>query len=123
MIADYRPPEFVVKAEKNLVFDDGFGNGFSFPCTPNGEPILTDCNRRNYEFALAHPERFERHKVVVESKWSYKENATGTCRCGKRIELFDEYMGACQCPNCGQWYNLFGQELNPPEQWEEDYDY
>ena len=27
-------------------------------------------------------------------------------------------MGAFECA-CGQWYNMFGQELNPPEDWEE----
>jgi hypothetical protein len=30
-------------------------------------------------------------------------------------------MGANECPHCGQWYNVFGQELLPPDQWEEDY--
>jgi hypothetical protein len=28
-------------------------------------------------------------------------------------------MGACQCENCGQWYNIFGQELIDPEYWED----
>lgn len=125
MIADYKPSEWVEKTEKELVFDDGYGNGFCFPCTLEGEPMLTDCNRPNYEFALSHPEKFERYNKVIERKWRYKENAKGTCGCGEKIELYDEYMGACQCPKCGQWYNLFGQRLNPPEQWEEpiDYDY
>lgn len=49
----------------------------------------------------------------------YKPPAYGTCHCGGTVELTDEYMGACECPNCGQWYNLFGQELLPPDMWEE----
>jgi hypothetical protein len=46
-------------------------------------------------------------------------------QCGKEFKLQDHYCGACECPNCGEWYNLCGQHLNPPEQWEEpiDYDY
>lgn len=30
-------------------------------------------------------------------------------------------MGACQCPKCGKWYNIFGQALLDPEFWEDDY--
>ena len=37
------------------------------------------------------------------------------------VYLYDRYRAACQCPKCGRWYNLFGQELLPPEMWEEDY--
>ena len=51
----------------------------------------------------------------------YREPAHGICRCGEEVTLIDEYMGSCQCENCGQWYNLFGQELLPPNQWEEDW--
>ena len=36
------------------------------------------------------------------------------------VELWDQYYGACQCPECGKWYNLFGQSLLPPDCWEED---
>lgn len=43
--------------------------------------------------------------------------ATGVCKCGNRITLQNEYMGACECPYCGRWYNLFGQELNHPDTW------
>lgn len=123
MIADYKPSEWQESISHSLVFDDGCGNGFWFPCSPEGKPFLTDCNRQNYEFAVAHPEKFARYKKVVEERHSFKANATGTCGCGEKIELYDEYMGACQCPKCGQWYNLFGQSLNPPEDWEEPVDY
>lgn len=118
---NYRPSRWVEKTEKELVFDDEYGNGFCFPCADDGEPILNECSRKNYEFALAHREKFVRYNEVVEEKWRYKENAKGTCQCGNEIELYDEYMGACECPHCGQWYNLFGQRLNPPEYWEENY--
>lgn len=35
-------------------------------------------------------------------------------------ELVNQYQGACPCPKCGQWYNLFGQELINPQYWEEE---
>lgn len=43
--------------------------------------------------------------------------AIGECKCGAEVPLMDQYMGACECPGCGQWYNLSGQELLPPEEW------
>ena len=51
------------------------------------------------------------------------ENAKALCSCGEIIELYDGYMGSCECPNCGQWYNMFGQTLIKPQYWEEDEDY
>lgn len=55
MIADYKPSEWQESVSHSLVFDDGHGNGFWFPCSPKGEPILTDSNRPNYEYAVANP--------------------------------------------------------------------
>ena len=41
----------------------------------------------------------------------------GLCKCGQEVLLMDTYMGATDCPNCGQWYNVFGQELKDPDEW------
>ncbi len=51
---------------------------------------------------------------------TYTAPAVGKCKCGEEFELIDEYMGACQCPKCNQWHNLFGQELLPPDRWEKN---
>ena len=40
----------------------------------------------------------------------------------EKIEMYNAYMGACECPCCGQWYNLFGQSLIDPKYWYEDED-
>ena len=63
-------------------------------------------------------------EVIKEYTPSRKENgfripASGICNCGNRIDLTDDYYAACQCPICGQWWNLSGQELRPPHEWEE----
>lgn len=121
MIANYIPAKWKEDIYFNLVFDDGYHNGFCFPCNEEGEPMLNPASKVNYEFCLAHPEKFVRFNKVIKEKNRYKENARGTCGCGEVIVLHDEYMGACSCPNCGQWYNLFGQTLNPPEMWEGTY--
>lgn len=119
MIKDYKPAEWKSYDFYELVFDDGKCNGFAFSCDENGNFELTDEQRENYEFAMSHPEKFKRFNQVVKFTNRYKENASGICGCGKRIELYDEYLGACECPHCGQWYNLFGQRLRHPDEWED----
>jgi hypothetical protein len=93
--------------------------GFTFPCDKDGNPMLDECNTKSYLYATQeHPERYGK-PFIEKRSWAYWEPAVGRCRCGEHVTLQNEYMGACQCPKCGQWYNLFGQELLPPEQWEE----
>lgn len=97
------------------------GSGYTFPCDENGivkEEELNPYALENYQFCLNNKEDFEwfgvqRHKI------NYTEPAIGKCHCGEEFELISQYMGACECPNCGQWYNVFGQELLPPDQWNE----
>lgn len=122
MIANYVPRERKVITRYTLVFDDGTNNGFSFPCDEHGKPIdLTPAAQANLSRCLEHPEHFARFNQVIAQKQYFTEPARGTCACGKEIELFDQYLGACECPHCGRWYNLFGQNLLPPNQWEEDF--
>lgn len=103
-------------------FDRNDGGGFTFPCDENGEVKLNECNKESYEFCLKHRKDFA-WAGMVEHTNTYWESAIGQCSCGEEILIEPQYMGAFQCPKCGQWYNLFGQELLPPDQWEEDYDY
>jgi hypothetical protein len=56
--------------------------------------------------------------VKVEKRY-FTANAVGKCHCGQQFELVrDYYYGAIDCPKCGQWYNMAGQELLPPDEWE-----
>ena len=100
------------------------GSGFSFPCDKEGNLKIDDefyeCWKKNYDFCVSSPEKFI-DRGTVEDSWTYMENAKALCSCGETIELYDGYMGACDCPNCGQWYNLSGQALRNPRYWEEDY--
>lgn len=124
MIKDFKQGEWVTQYWYELTYDDGAFNGYGFPCDENGNPApdMNPAALKNLEWCREHPEKFVRFGEVVKHKHSYRENPSGTCRCGERIELWNEYYGACQCPKCGKWYNLFGQELNPPKDWEEDDD-
>lgn len=97
------------------------GNGYSFPCLPGGFPDINDENCeywiKHFEYCINHPEEYIDEGVVV-AEWNYEEPAIGLCSCGNEVELTDEYLGACQCNKCGQWYNIFGQKLIDPEFWE-----
>ena len=121
MIKDYRPSEVEEIIECELVFYTEYGCGLGFPCDENGNidrSTLMEPAIKNLDYALAHPENYPYAWNKVEKKTRrYRNPANGICNCGERIDLFNEYMGACECPCCGQWWNLFGQELNNPETW------
>lgn len=120
MIKNLVPSERKLIVEHELVFDDGENNGFGFPCNESGSVInLPPEAVANLAWCMEHPEKFTRwNKVVTHKRW-YREPAHGTCICGREVTLWDEYYGACSC-ECGRWYNLYGQELLPPDQWERD---
>lgn len=122
MLKDYKPahPDVVVSYTRE--FTDEHGNGFSFYCNAQGEidvAAMPEMPRKSYEECMAHPERFAHYNAFMRREDPVMEPASGTCSCGERIELYNQYMGACQCPVCGSWYNLFGQSLLPPGSCEE----
>lgn len=96
--------------------DDGCG--FGFPCEKDGT-LIHDENYdiwiENYKSCVAHPEKFQADGVRKIS-WRDTEPAHALCSCGEEILL----QGDTVCPNCGQWYNGFGQALRDPDEWEED---
>ena len=114
-ITEYRI-EFM--AEKNC--------GLSFECDENGN-IDFKCPeaKENYEYAMSHPEEYPYcFNKLIKSTRTYMNPAHGKCSCGTEVYLENQYRGACECPTCGRWYNLFGQQLIDPEGWEDDeYDY
>lgn len=119
MLKNYVERKHVEVVEFTVEFTDELGNGFSFPCNEFGELLpLNEYAQKNYDNAMQHPECFSVFNELNRRTRHHWEPATGTCRCGEHIELYDQYMGACECPNCGQWYNMYGQELLPPQQWE-----
>lgn len=123
MIKNYVSAEHKTAVSYDLSFLYGEDHGgFCFPCDAAGNvlPFKNDDIRKNYEYCMAHPEEFETFAKVTKYVNRYTEPAHGTCSCGNEVELYDQYYGACQCWKCGRWYNLFGQSLFPPEQWEMD---
>ena len=104
-------------------FDIDANGGFSFPCDENGiidMSILTDEGKQNLIFCLNNTSKFQftgKRNHIIE----YTDPAIMECDCEARFPLVNEYRGACECPECGQWYNLFGQKLENPQIWNKEY--
>ena len=93
----------------SLVFDDGHNNGFGFPCDKEGNvKNIHPEAAKNLAWCKEHPEAFVRFNEVITIRQTYTEPAHGICKCGEVVILENQYHGACECPKCGQWYNLFG---------------
>jgi hypothetical protein len=121
MLKDIIRGEIETQTSYELVYDDGHGNGFGFPCNASGSVInLPPEAVANLAWCSEHPEKFIRAGEVVERRWNWRNPDRGACSCGETVTLENQYYGACQCPKCGQWYNLFGEELLPPDQWDMD---
>ena len=94
-----------------------------YDCDKDGN-ILKDkinpCAYNNYLKDIANPNL--KHCINKYSQ-SYTENALFRCDCGEEFELYNQYLGATECPNCHQWYNLFSQHLNNPETWRDGGDW
>lgn len=120
-LKDMTPRDRVYETCYELRFFVDRGGGLAFPCDEKGNiywDTMTDGAKENYEYALAHPEEYPySYNEVFEYETSHVELATGVCSCGHRISLYDQYLGACECPYCGKWYSLSGQELLPPNKW------
>lgn len=96
------------------------GNAWAgFPCDKGGNIFpLNPCAQENFDNLVAGKVPDVEDKGVVFYTTTYIQNAEAKCVCGQIIELHDAHMYACQCPHCGRWFNLSGQELNPPEMWD-----
>lgn len=100
-------------------FDIDKNGGFSFPCDEDGIidfSSLPEEAKQNLVFCLNNTSKFQfvgKRSHTIE----YTVPAITSCDCGANFPLVNEYHGACECPECGQWYNLFGQKLESPQIW------
>ena len=106
-----------------LDFDrkDDPGCGFTFPCDENGNlSELNPAAAGSYQFCIDNSKYFHEPRIKKHQE-SIKHGKLIKCDCGEIFELYPYYMGACECPKCEKWYNIFGQELKNPNLWEEDF--
>ncbi len=120
MIKDYIPSRKEPRTSYKLLFYTDASGGYAFDCDENGNLLdsVTEQARENYRLCLQKPEKYRyAFNKVEKTVYMDKIEASGICNCGKRISLYNQDLGACECPYCGQWWNLFGQELKPRERW------
>ena len=114
------------RKEYRLCYEDRQGAGYSFPCNKDGTILWGKCpspstTNRSLAYCKAHPEKWDGKRgevVTLIHRVRY-----GICpQCGHRVYLggsgWTAYLGLAEC-ECGQWYNVFGQAIKPPEDWEE----
>lgn len=123
----------IVEVEKRdyaLVYEDKQGNGYSFHCDKHGAILWGKISsptaaKKNLAYCKEHQEKWNGRNGEVVTLISRERY--GICpRCGRRVYFggsgWAAYIGTAEC-ECGQWYNVFGQALKPPEDWEEEEDY
>jgi hypothetical protein len=116
-------PEWT-KRRQMLVFDtqDRYfgvsGTGGMVACLPATESgrigKLTEQQQRTWD-TYRDDTRYFAEVVELEEK-TYTPTVV-KCNCGTHVDIWAD---ADECPTCHQVYNLFGQELAPPSQWERD---
>ena len=121
MLTWVKQREKVVETEyyHEFRFKDDPGAGCSFPCDKEGNinfDHMSSGARQNFEFAVSNPDKIN-DLGIIERNFAHTEPAIVKDECGVEFALEDQHGGACSCPKCNRWYNLFGQELNPPEHW------
>ena len=88
--------------------------GLSFECDKDGNVYVDELNptaRKNYEYAMSHPEDYIA-QGVEEYSYNYVEPAlVKSSKCGAEFIADPNGWGEVECPECGQLYNGFGQEL------------
>lgn len=112
LISERHPVEVVQYRHNFTLIGEEKGNGYSFPCHADGSLMKEDENynywKDNYERCLQSDDYID--EGVEKESYTYTEPAIGKCSCGENITL----SGDVQCPNCGQWYNIWGQSLKEP---------
>ena len=116
-----REPKESVTYSLDFDYKNDSSGGFTFPCNQYGEILKDEMPQvaiDNYHRCLKDDRLSSPYIRTHRSHWV--EPAIGKCVCGEEVVLENQYMGACECPKCGQWYNIYGQSLIPPEYWEDD---
>ena len=95
-------------------------SGFMFPCNQDGVINFNDMSKT----ALDRYEKCEsgEYEVVYRGLQRmvnrYWEPAIGECSCGNEVVL---ESNTNMCEHCGSYYNMGGQQLRDPRDWEVDY--
>ena len=103
---------------KEYVWKNDTSCGFSFICDKDGCIDMDWHGKYALENIKLAEEKVKSGELIYQGiskrEYSFYTPAIYKCNCGRKIEI----EGDTQC-ECGQWFNAFGQELNP--NWFESY--
>lgn len=108
--------EWVTEQELAFYLKEDPNSWMGFPCDSEGN-VTADGSEpwyENYQSCLKEvgtPDSRYEKPVVKTTKYYNKVPALVKCPCGGEFYLEARYMGACECPECGAVYNVFGQRL------------
>lgn len=123
MLNIVKPRATIERVVYRLDFDRKDGNGgYAFDCTSEGKIVDSSLHAYNNFLEEVYNEAEYDDPYVNKEEFTFTEAAEGICPyCGRTVILTDDYLGATSC-ECGQWFNLYGQELVKPQYWESDYE-
>lgn len=89
-----------------------YGPYYAFEVDANGEIDLEALTPIQRESLMRASDRTVYHEPeLVEYETTSTIPAHGTCTCGELVWCDDPLWNSCQC---GRYYNMSGQEVNPP---------
>ena len=124
MLNIIKPRATIERVVYSLDFDrkDSADFGYSFDCDSTGKILDDSLDAYNHFIEDEYNEDEYFDGYVNKNEFTFTEAAEGICpHCGRTVILTDDYLGTTSC-ECGQWYNLYGQELVKPQYWESDYE-
>ena len=93
-----------------------FNGGYSFTVDKEGR-IVSEDHRKTVELIKNNGRYID--MGIKELHRTYMEPAVGLCvHCGSEVTLDGNYLGASDCPKCGKWYGMNGEEFTDPDKWE-----
>lgn len=113
-----RSRELIESYSLHFGWKDHPGSGFGFDCDKQGvvdESKLEGLGLENYRKCLSGEYDVLPGELMDFSHY-YTNPTVIECHCGKHVSL-DTNDNMCEC---GQWYNMSGQELVDPSLWGEE---
>ena len=118
-----REKELVVENEVNFYTKDTHEIVSVYPSNEYGVVLIGKMTQQAVTNWFKDLNNDSLYHIKEKREYYITHPAIYKCDCGEEFELYNEYMGACSCPKCEKYFNLFGQALNNPETWRDGGDW
>ena len=118
-----REKELVVENEVNFYTKDTHEIVSVYPSNEYGVVLIGKMTQQAVTNWFKDLNNNSLYHIKEKREYYITHPAIYKCDCGEEFELYNEYMGACSCPKCEKYFNLFGQELTHPNTWSKNEDW